>query len=261
MLIAVALALLVVVTPVNAGKERLNWAIVDKLTVLVGGAWFQGDLDMGTHDITSAGAVAADSVQAGQVTAPIVMATAVASADVTADRVTADYLVGRSVMLRYQDVKDDTGGNVFTAAEITAGTTVITESLTSPDYPRNVVVVLASAAQRAAGTVQIDGITPLGVADFESLTMTAITDTQTLTGSRPWATITSITIPEQTGAITMTVSLGKKFGVGKALVAGADVFAVLQNGAVVAATVVPEVGSVEVSGVTANDDLTIWYKE
>lgn len=237
-MLCLAVAFLLVLLPafgVSAGKERLDWAIIEKLTVLRG-TFLQGDLDLGANNITSVD-------------------------DIDAETVTADYLPGRSVMLRYQDVKDDTGGNVLTATSVATTTTVITTGLTSPDYPRNIVITLDSDAQRAAGDIVVSGVDARGEYTAEILRADAITDTQTLTGVVPWATLDMLDLPTQTGAITVTVSLGKKFGLGKLPDASADVFAFTKNHTHITGTVNTTYGTVEPASVSANDDLTIWYKE
>lgn len=178
------------------------------------------------------------------------------------------YVTDRPVALRLQDVKDDTGGNVRAEAAVTTGTTTITSSITNPDYPRNLQVTLAqttgTTSLRTAGNVLITGVDARGNPKVEVLAMTAVTTTEILTGSVPWATISQIQIPAQSFAISLTVSLGKKFGLPKStLVATSDVYFFTLNNAYTSsftvdrsnATVAPDVG------VAANDDLTIWFKQ
>jgi hypothetical protein len=86
--------------------------------------------------------------------------------------------------------------------------------LAQPPCARNLVVVVAATtvADIAAGKVVIAGKDARGAAISEEFTVTAAT-AGTLTGSKAFAEITSITIPVQTGAsVTFDVGWGDKLG-------------------------------------------------
>ena len=178
------------------------------------------------------------------------------------------YITDRPIALRLQDVKDDTGGNVLAETSVSTGTTTITSSITNPDFPRNLQITLAQdtniwTAVRTAGNVLITGVDARGNAKVEVLAMTAISSTEALTGSVPFATITNFQIPAQSFQISMTVSLGKKFGLPKSrLVATSDVYFFTVNNTYSSNVTVDRTNAtVAPSSVSANDDLTIWFKQ
>lgn len=187
---------------------------------------------------------------------------------IIAKQLTVDgFITDRPVTLRLQDVKDDAGGNVVDT-EVTTGSTTITTSITNPDYPRNVAVVLTqsttySTEVRTAGNVVISGVDARGNPRVEVLAMTAVSTAETLTGSVPWATISQFEIPVQTFPITVTVSLGKKFGLPKSkLVATSDVYFFTINNAYTSTVTVDTANATFAPGsVTANDDFTVWLKQ
>lgn len=186
---------------------------------------------------------------------------------VIAKQLTVDgYIVERPVMLRFQDVKDDTGGNVLAETAITTGTTSITSSITNPDYPRNLQITLAqvsTSALRTAGNVVITGVDARGFPRLELLAVTAISATEYMTGSVPFATITSFQIPAQGHAISVTVSLGKKFALPKTkLVATSDVYFFTANNTYSAnVTVDADNATFAPASVSADDDYTVWFKQ
>lgn len=188
---------------------------------------------------------------------------------IIAKQLTVDgFIMDRPMVLRLQDVKDDAGGNVVDT-EVTTGSTTITTSITNPDYPRNVAVVLTqsttySTEVRTAGNVLVTGVDARGNPRVEVLAMTALSTTETLTGSVPWATISQFEIPAQTFPITVTVSLGKKFGLPKSkLVATNDVYFFTINNAYTSAVTIDATNATFAPdvGVTANDDFTVWMKQ
>jgi len=246
-LVTLALVLLAGLTlPVLAesgiSRQSFEWIVAKMLTV-------QSDTDL-KADL----AVGGDAAVSGDISAD----------DLTINDVTISGNIGtRALVLRLQDVADDTATNVLAATAVATTTSSITTNITNPDYPRNVVVTLSSTAQRAAGNITITGVDARGTATTELLAMTAITATQILTGNVPWAGITSVAIPTQTGAFTISVGLGEKFGLPLLPVASGDVFKVTKtNVATTAYTVNTTYGTVDMTAdVSANDDFGIWVKQ
>lgn len=179
------------------------------------------------------------------------------------------YITDRATALRLQDVKVRGGGNVRAETAVTTGTTTITSTFTNPDYPRNIEITVAQITGtytnvRTAGNIYIYGIDARGISHVDTVAMTAISASQTLTGVVPFATLTQVVIPAQSFAISITVSLGKKFGLTKApLVSTSDVFFFTTNNTQSTSFSVDRVnGTVEpTTAPTANDDYTVWFKQ
>lgn len=230
-------------------KQSAEWLIAKLLTV-TGDTDLQGDLNV-DEDVTIAGALAVTGNVAG-------------TGDISANDLTlSGNIASRALVLRLQDVADDTATNVLAATAVATTTHSITTAITNPDYPRNVVVTLSSTAQRTAGNITLTGVDARGTATTELLAMTAITVSQTLTGNVPWASITSVAIPTQTRAFTISVGLGEKFGLPLIPVASGDVFKVTKtNVHTTAFTVNTTYGTVGMTAdVSANDDFGIWVKQ
>lgn len=179
------------------------------------------------------------------------------------------YITDRATALRLQDVKVRGGGNVRAETEATTGTTTITSTFTNPDYPRNIEITIAQKTGtytgiRTAGNIYIYGIDARGIAHVDTVAMTAISASQTLTGVVPFATLTQVVIPAQTFPVSVTLSLGKKFGLTKApLVSTADVYFFTTNNTYTSSFTVDKTnGTVQpTTDPTANDDYTIWFKQ
>lgn len=179
------------------------------------------------------------------------------------------YITDRATALRLQDVKVRGGGNVRAETEATTGTTTITSTFTNPDYPRNIEITIAQKTGtytgiRTAGNIYIYGIDARGISHVDTVAMTAISASQTLTGVVPFATLTQVVIPAQTFPVSVTLSLGKKFGLTKApLVSTADVFFFTTNNTQSTSFTVDRAnGTVQpTTDPTANDDYTIWFKQ
>lgn len=241
-LVTLVLALLAGLTlPVLAeagiSRQSFEWIVAKVLTVQ-GNTDLKGDLNV-DEDVTVTGDVSAN------------------------DLTLTGNIASRALVLRLQDVADDTATNVLAATAVATTTSSITTNITNPDYPRNVVVTLSSTAQRTAGNITLTGVDARGTATTELLAMTAITVSQTLTGNVPWASITSVAIPTQTRAFTISVGLGEKFGLPLLPVASGDVFKVTKtNVHTTAYTVNTTYGTVGMTAdVSANDDFGIWVKQ
>lgn len=240
------LALLLVIllagfAPVAQGIQRFNTILTRVLTVQ-NSAEFQGP-------VTAAAGISADDLTLSDDLA------------VTGDATLSGNLPGRSLALRYQDV--NAALTVYAAAEVVSTTTSITTSLLGIDYPRNLVITLSSAAQRAAGNITVTGVDARGAAATEIFAMTAITDAEVLTGNVPWVSISSIAIPTQTNPFTLTVTGGQKFGLPHLPQAAGDVYHLTVNATPQAApTVNATYGTVDpVSTPAANVDYTILMRQ
>jgi len=179
------------------------------------------------------------------------------------------YITDRSTALRLQDVKVRGGGNVRAETEATTGTTTITSTFTNPDYPRNIEITIAQKTGtytgiRTAGNIYIYGIDARGISHVDTVAMTAISASQVLTGVVPFATLTQVVIPAQTFPVSVTLSLGKKFGLTKApLVSTGDVFFFTANNTYTSSFTVDKANGTAqpTTDPTANDDYTIWFKQ
>lgn len=238
-LVLVLLAGLTLPVLAEAGisRQSFEWIVAKMLTVQ-GNTDLKGDLNV-DEDVTVTGDVSAN------------------------DLTLTGNIASRALVLRLQDVADDTATNVLAATAVATTTNSITTNITNPDYPRNVVLTLSSTAQRTAGNITLTGVDARGTATTELLAMTAITVSQTLTGNVPWASITSVAIPTQTRAFTISVGLGEKFGLPLLPVASGDVFKVTKtNVHTTAYTVNTTYGTVGMTAdVSANDDFGIWVKQ
>lgn len=252
--LALILMLLLVAPIVQAQggipKQFLEWAVIKKLTVQGGGATFQSDVTLSgsSTDLTVGGTVTGADL--------------VATDDVTV----GGNILTRALAIRLQDVANDASNNVLAATGVVSTTTSVTTSITNPDYPRNVVVSYQTTTTATATSLTIAGVDARGTSTSEALAVAAISGTQTLTGSVPWASITSFTWPTtRTEAVTLTVGLGEKFGLPLLPAASGDVFFVTLNNTyqnAVSYTVNITYGTVlPIADVAANDDFSIWVKQ
>lgn len=170
-------------------------------------------------------------------------------------------IANQSLLLRYQDVA--AAPNIRAAAAVVSQTTSITTSLLGIEYPRNVVITLASDTQRTAGDITVAGTDARGNSTTEILAMTATTTTQTLTGNVPWKSVSSFTIPSQTIAITFTATGGQKFGLPLLPSAAGDLYHLTVNATPqTAPTVSTTYGTFDpVSTPAANVDYNVWVKQ
>ncbi len=171
-----------------------------------------------------------------------------------------------AIWARYQDVADDAAGNVLTETLAVSATTSITTNITSPDYPRNLRITYQTTTTSTAGTLTVTGTDARGnvrTTNGEGFTIAAISGTQTFTGSIPWAVVSGFTLPTRTEAVSITVGLGEKFGIGKIPASSAEVFYLsIGNVYTSAYTVDTTWGTVlPTADIAANDDLTIGYQK
>ena len=141
----------------------------------------------------------------------------------------------------------DTDGMKDGAATSTTAITTISTFLTQPEWPRNIIVVVAAttAADIAAGDIVVAGSNFAGEEITETHTVTADT-AETFTGTAAFKTVTSVTVPIQDGtSVTIDIGWGVIFGLPYKLYADELVFVKLFNKAVDAATVVADATDIE----------------
>lgn len=148
------------------------------------------------------------------------------------------------------------GAECTTGAE--ADPLVITAFTKQPDFPRNIVVVVAAttAGHVAAGNIVVKG---KNFADEDITETHAVTaDTPgTFTGAVAFKSVTSLTVPVQDGdSVTVDVGWGKIFGIPYLLEADEQVIVKLFNKAADAGAVTPDAADIEknVFAVTGNPD-------
>lgn len=106
------------------------------------------------------------------------------------------------------------------AAVTDDGTTqTITTAITSPDVPRNVTATAGgTAGDIKAIQVTVTGTDAEGATITETLPAFTVNTTGTVTGSKAFATVTSISIPAHDGTgATTAIGLGAKVGLGERL--------------------------------------------
>lgn len=133
---------------------------------------------------------------------------------------------------------------------------VITEFEAQPDWPRNIVVVLAAttAGDVAAGKITVKGINFAGEEIIEEHTVTADTP-GTFTGSIAFKEVTSVTVPVQDGnSVTVDVGWGKKFGLPYKLEADELVIVKLFNKSADSGTVAVDAEDIEKNVFAVNGD-------
>lgn len=124
---------------------------------------------------------------------------------------------------------------------------VLTEFDEQPDWPRNIVVVLAATTEGdiAAGEIVVAGKNFAGEDITETHTVTADT-AGTFTGSIAFKEVTSVTVPVQDGdSVTVDVGWGKVFGIPYLLEADEQVLVKLFNKSADNGTVTPDATDIE----------------
>ncbi len=169
-------------------------------------------------------------------------------------------IVGRAEQVRFQDAAAASTTNVISTAFV-AGETSIATGLTQLSYPRNLVLAVTASTTPTAGTITLIGTGANGEAATEGLTFSAISGTQTITGSMPWAQISSIGLPVQTITLTVKAGGGIKFGLPFKPRPSAVYKVTLNNIDVTTYTLDTSYGTVEPGAFSANDDLTVWVKQ
>ena len=141
----------------------------------------------------------------------------------------------------------DSAGMKDGAATSATAITTISTFLRQPDWPRNIVVVVAAttAADIAACNIVVTGINFADEVITETHAVTADT-AGTFTGTKAFKTVTSVVVPIQDGAsVTVDVGWGVIFGLPYKLYADELVLLKLFNKAVDAATVIADAADVE----------------
>lgn len=124
---------------------------------------------------------------------------------------------------------------------------VLTEFDAQPDWPRNIVVVLAATTEGdiAAGEIVVAGKNFAGEDITETHIVTADT-AGTFTGSIAFKEVTSVTVPVQDGdSVTVDVGWGKVFGIPYLLEADEQVLVKLFNKSADNGTVTPDATDIE----------------
>jgi len=170
-------------------------------------------------------------------------------------------IVGRSEQIRFQDAAATSTTNVISTSFVAGETSITGSSLTQLDYPRNLVLAVTATTTPTAGTITLIGVGANGESTSEGLTLGAISGTQTITGSMPWASLSSIAIPEQTITLTVKAGGGIKFGLPFKPRSDAVYKVTLNNTAITTYTLDTTYGTVAPGAVSANDDLTVWVKQ
>lgn len=131
---------------------------------------------------------------------------------------------------------------------------VITEFEAQPDWPRNIVVVVAAttAGDIAAGEIVVTGKNFAGEEITETHTVTADTP-GTFTGTIAFKEVTSVEVPVQDGeSVTVDVGWGKVFGIPYKLAADEQVIIKLFNKAADTGTVTPDAADIEKNVIALN---------
>lgn len=92
----------------------------------------------------------------------------------------------------------------------------LTPTTTEPDVPRNLTVTVAATtgAHVAAGNITVTGKNVEGKTITEDFAVTDNTPA-TITGNKAFATVTSVSVPQQDGAsVTVALGIGAKLGIG-----------------------------------------------
>lgn len=135
---------------------------------------------------------------------------------------------------------------------------VVTTGITNPDVPRNVTATAGgTAADVKAIQVIVAGTNAEGSAISETLPAFTVNTTGTVTGSKAFKTVTSITIPAHDGTgATTAVGTGAKLGVGVRLPRNSVMAAYLADAREgTAPTVATSPSAVESNTVTLNTAL------
>lgn len=121
---------------------------------------------------------------------------------------------------------------VHAAVTDTGAQQVITTGITNPDVPRNITATAGgTAADIKAIQVIVNGTDASGASISETLPAFTVDTAGTVTGSKAFKTITSITIPAHDGTgATTAVGTGAKLGVPDRLPGRNNVLAAYLNG-------------------------------
>lgn len=131
---------------------------------------------------------------------------------------------------------------------------VITEFAKQPDWPRNIVVVVAAttAGHVAAGNIVVKGLNFAGEEITETHAVTVDTP-GTFTGSVAFKEVTSVTVPVQDGdSVSVDVGWGKVFGIPYLLEADEQVLVKLFNKSADSGTVTPDAADIEENVIALN---------
>lgn len=180
---------------------------------------------------------------------------------VTGDVTINGNIPNRSMMVRYQDVA--AAPSIVGEATVVATVQAFPGTILGVDTPRNLSLTYVTATTATVGNITVVGVDARGLAATELIAVAAISGSQTLTGNVPWVSITSITLPERSEDVTLTVVGGKKFGLPIVPDAAGDVYHVTVNKTPQAApTVNATYGTFDpVSTPAADVDYSVWMKE
>ena len=131
---------------------------------------------------------------------------------------------------------------------------VIKTFAAQPDWPRNIVVVVAATTPGhiAAGNIVVKGINFAGEEITETHAVTADT-AGTFTGTVAFREVASVTVPVQDGdSVTIDVGWGKVFGIPYCLEADEQVLVKLFNKAADSGTVTPDASDIEKNVIALN---------
>jgi hypothetical protein len=117
---------------------------------------------------------------------------------------------------------------VLAATALTDAVQTITAGITHPDYPRTVTV--KGNAAGIAGDVVITGTNAAGAVITDTIALNGATEVE---GIKAFKTVTSVALPVETntGTDTVSVGIGKKFGMPAILYNAACLLVKLFNGA------------------------------
>jgi len=142
--------------------------------------------------------------------------------------------------------------------------------VTQPDAARNMTLLISNTATTAqtpsGGDVVITGTSWDGVTSIsETLTVPATSiaglGSSTVTGSLAFLSISSITFYTETNTnITVEVRSGDLLGLANQITAVADVYKAVVNGSQVTPTVNATNNTVDVGGIAAGANITVWYR-
>jgi len=170
----------------------------------------------------------------------------------------------------FQDLQAKATDYVHSGITGTGAEQEITTNITNPDVPRNISVTVTNNAS-PSGDVTITGTDAQGNSITEDITLVP---GGTAYGNKAFATISKITVPATVnggGADTVTVGIGDKLGLLNVIYATSDVYKIKVNNADktsefdMATDVDTENSTVDMSslaagGITAGDDITIYYR-
>jgi len=167
----------------------------------------------------------------------------------------------------FQDCQVASTTYVHAAITGTGGEQEITTNITNPDVPRNISIAATNNAS-PSGDVTIEGIDAKGNSITENITIVA---GGTAYGDKAFATVTKIIIPAGvSSADTVSVGISDKVGLSHVVYETSDVYKVKRNNADatgdfdMASDVDTTYGTLDLSslsgGLSAGDDITIWYR-